>query len=371
MNHSEPEVFNPDVGHKEIQARILQYIRTNRLPHAFLFYGNEGVGKEAFAIELAKLLNCEKGPFMVCGTCSQCVKIGKLQHPDVQFIFPIPASSNVKPETIAGVLKDKAENPYLRTRFPGKNTFISIDTIRELKREARFKLYEGKKKVFIISEADQMRPEAANALLKLLEEPPENLMLILITSHLHRILPTIRSRCQLIYFPPLPGDVQLSIIRRYLPEPPENLALITRLSMGNLKLAFDFLRNDVVEKREKAVEFLRKTVRIERSQELMKLVEELTSGKDREAMHLHLFFLLVWFRDAVHLKNSPERTEQIINSDMRSNLEGFVRGYPGTNFPACVEAVETAIEELKDPRNLNPALILTNLAIKLNRLIRK
>ena len=364
-------VFHPELGHPDIQARILQSIRNNRLPHAFLFYGNEGTGKEAFAIELARLLNCEKGPFTVCGSCSQCVKIEKLQHPDVHFIFPTPTGSTIKPEAIAEVLKEKAENPYRQTRFPGKNTFIGIDTIRDLKREARFKLYEGKKKVFIISQAEAMRPEAANALLKLLEEPPDNLMLILITSHLHRILPTIRSRCQLIYFPPLPGDFQLRMIRRYLKQPPENLALITRLSMGNLKLAFDFVGEDVVERREMAVDFLRKVVKIEKTQELMKMVDALTSGKDRERLRLHLFFLLVWFRDAVRMKNCPEREEQIINHDLLNSLRGFVQGYPATDFPACVQAVETALQELDDPRNLNPALILTNLAIKLNRLIQK
>jgi DNA polymerase-3 subunit delta' len=260
----EKNIFNPEIGHFDIQERILSSIKNNRMPHAFLFYGKEGAGKEAFALEIAKLLNCEKGPYIICGKCSQCIKIGKLEHPDVKFIFPIPSSSNVKPEDIAEVLQEKAANPYRRISFGSKNTFISIDTIRELKYEAKFKLYEGKKKIFIISEADEMRPEAANALLKILEEPPDNLMLILISSRIHRILLTIRSRSQLVHFPALKGDEILKIIRHYTPEPPEHLAMIIRLALGNIKLAFNFIENNVLEKRDQAIDFLRSVVVIEK-----------------------------------------------------------------------------------------------------------
>ncbi|MFZ0389436.1 MAG: DNA polymerase III subunit delta', partial [Calditrichia bacterium] len=155
--------FNPDIGHENIQEQVLRAITNDHLPHAYLFYGPEGTGKDAFAINLAKLLNCEKGPLYICGKCAACLKVSAMKHPDVQFIFPAPASSQVKAEDISEALAEKAQNPFRRLRFPGKNTFISIDTVRELKREAKFKLYEGKKKVFIISEADEMRPEAANA----------------------------------------------------------------------------------------------------------------------------------------------------------------------------------------------------------------
>jgi DNA polymerase-3 subunit delta' len=84
----------------------------------------------------------------------------------------MPGSSSFKPEDVGEAVQEKSRNPYKRVSFPGKSVFISIDSIRELKYDAKFKLYEGKKKVFIITDADKMRPEAANALLKLLEEPP-------------------------------------------------------------------------------------------------------------------------------------------------------------------------------------------------------
>ncbi|MBN2366366.1 MAG: DNA polymerase III subunit [Calditrichaeota bacterium] len=362
--------FKPELGHPDIQQRILKSIKNQRFPHAYLFYGKEGTGKEAFAIEIAKLLNCEKGPLFICDSCAQCIKIGKLEHPDIKFIFPTPSEKQVKPEDIADVLKDKAQNPYKRTAFPGKNTFISINTIRELKYEAKFKLYEGKKKVFIISEADEMRPEASNALLKILEEPPANLMLILITSRIHRILPTIRSRSQLIHFPRLEGDEILRIIRRYSEEQPANLSRVIRLALGNIKLAFDFIEEEVLEKRNQAVEFLRRAVMIEKSHELMNHIQMLTSLKDRRHMVLVLFFLLTWFQDTFHVKIQPDELPDLINSDLESNIRAFVEAYPKANYQNLVAATQSAISALEDARNLNPTLIFSDLSIKLNRNIK-
>ncbi len=363
--------FNEEIEHFEIQTRILSYIEKNRLPHALLFYGKEGTGKDAFAIELAKLLNCEKGPLYVCQKCPACIKIGKLEHPDIKFIMPIPSQTNIKPEEFGEILQSKANNPYRRITFPGKNTFISIDAIRDLKYEAKFKLYEGKKKIFIISEADAMRPEAANALLKILEEPPHNLLLILTTAKIHRILPTIRSRSQLIHFPPLKGDAILKIIRKYSQNIPDNLAKIIQLSLGNIKLAFDFIEHDIIEQRDQAINLLRKIVLIEKSHELSTEIDNITTPRNRENMVLTLYFLLTWFHDTLHFKINPSDTNHLINSDLQSNIKGFVEGYPKANYHGMIDITHQAIQELEDNRNLNPSLIFTNLSIKLNQFIKQ
>lgn len=362
--------FNPDIGHFKIQERILNSIKNNRLPHALLFHGKEGTGKAAFAIEVAKLLNCEKGPLYVCQKCPQCIKIGKLEHPDLKFIFPAPSSAGTKPEEFAEALLTKAANPYQRVHFAGKNSFISIDAVRALKYDAKFKLYEGKKKVFIVEDADEMRPEAANALLKILEEPPLNLALVLTTSKLSRILPTIRSRSQLVYFPSLEGDEILRIIKKYSKDTPDHLARIIRLSMGNIKFAFDLIGEDIFQKRDQAIDFLRKTVIIEKTHELANQIAGFTASRDRRNMILILFFLLTWFHDALHYKINPRQTNSLINTDLEENLTGFVTGYPKANYHKLIETTQKAIEELEDARNLNPTLIFTNLSIKLNRMIK-
>ncbi len=361
--------FSPLNIHPEIQHRLFTQWQQQRLPHALLFYGPAGVGKEALALELAKLLNCLSPQQGICNSCSACRKIQHLEHPDVHLIFPTPAERNVKPEELQQALQQKAANPFAEITFGTRNTFIGIDTIRDLKREASFKRFEGKHKVYIITHADQMRPEAANALLKLLEEPPENLMLILITESIHKILPTIKSRCQLVRFAPLPETTIHELARQYIPEITEaQLPILARLAGGNLKRMRELSANDVKTLRDEMVELLRRIVRINRGQELLTLLERDTQKRDKEKIMLTLWLMLLWFQDVLYLRSG--HTERIRNLDAQETLEKFSNFLPHIDIPAIVILIETAIQELQDPRNLNPLLILVNLAIKLHSLLK-
>jgi DNA polymerase-3 subunit delta' len=362
-------IFAPGAGHFDIQEKILTSLKQDRLPHAYLFYGPQGSGKEALAIKLAQLLNCERDEFQICNACGQCSKIAAFQHPDVKFVFPTPAESNITDKELMEALQEKAQNPYQRIDFSGKNLFIGIDTIRELKLEARFKLYEGKKKIYIISEADSMRTEAANAILKLLEEPPANLMLILTTSNIYKILPTIKSRCQLMRFRPMAEDQIREIMQQYHPNiNSDRLRLIIRLSGHNIKSAFDFLDMDVIAMRETALEFLRKLTLIHRSQELMQIIEPFGRKGSRTEARLVLWFLLLWFQDALHLKNN--NGNELLNYDLKDRIEKFIDYAPNVDIQKIVWEIESSIKDLDDVRNFNPVLILTNLAIKLNQRIK-
>jgi DNA polymerase-3 subunit delta' len=289
----------------------------------------------------------------------------------VHFIFPTPSETNFKNEEYLELLQEKAANPYLRIGFPEKNTYIGIDKIRELKREAGFKTYEGKRKVYIFSDADQLRPEAANAMLKLLEEPPANLLLILITSNMNKILPTIKSRCQLIRFPRLSEEQIREIIKNFRPEINENqLRLIIHLADYNLKQIFEFLDVDVEGIRELALEYLRKLSLIHRSQELMAIIENMNGQRGRREARQLLWFLLLWFRDILHYKNGIIESNRLTNFDMVDKLGAFISYAPNVDVQKIVWDIENAIQDLNDIRNFNPVLILTTLAFKLNRKIR-
>jgi DNA polymerase-3 subunit delta' len=365
-------VFLPEIGHPEVQDQILSGLRQNRLPHGYLFHGPEGCGKEAFAIGLAQLLNAEKDNGEIDQNTSQYLKIARLQHPDIKFIFPTPAKTNVKEDEILEALREKAQNPYRQVNFPGKNTFIGIDTIRELKKEAGFKLYEGRKKVFIISEADQMRIEAANALLKLLEEPPQNLVLILITAKIYKILPTIKSRCQLVRFRMLSEEEIKTIVRRYhKPVDESQLPLQIRLSGFNVKRTLEFLEKDILKIREQAIDFLRKVVLIHKTQELAEIIEPLAAQKNREDARLLLWLLLLWFQDILHLQKTSSGGKDLNNFDKEDTLRKFIAYTPNADIPGIAWEIEAAIQDLNDVRNFNPLLILATLAIKLNHQIRK
>jgi DNA polymerase-3 subunit delta' len=167
--------FESFVGNPKILERLRRKLREGRFPHGLIFSGPEGVGKRTCALKIAKALNCTKAlPGDFCDECSSCRKINSGVHPDVMSVS----------------VEDEA-------------TQIKIAQIRRLLDVLDFQPLEGRNKVFIIDPADLLNAEAANALLKGLEEPPENTFFILITVNVHELLLTIRSRCQVYNFIPL------------------------------------------------------------------------------------------------------------------------------------------------------------------------
>lgn len=365
-------IFAPDIGHHDLQEKLWAALQEGRLAHAYLFHGPEGCGKELFALHLAALLNSPSGNGEPDLTSPQAAKVLALQHPDVQLVFPTPAKSNLKDDELREVYQERARNPFRRQLFPGKNTFIGIDTIRDLKKESAFKLYEGKRKVFIISEAETMRVEAANALLKLLEEPPANLVLILATANIHRLLPTIKSRCQMLRFERLPEATIRKLVGRYMPgADADSLEQIIRLAGRNMCQINDFLETDVLPLRDKAIEFLRKVVMIHRTQELLAVIEPIGAARNRSEAKLLLRFLLHWFQDFLYLQKIPDCENRLYNRDQIETLKKFIAYTPNADIAALSKEIEDALQQLNDPRNFNPLLILTTLAIKLNLSLRR
>ena len=157
------------IGHHQILKQLYHAIASDRVAGAYLFVGVANVGKETVALNFAKSINCRTSDEGACGTCLSCRKADDGNHPDLQIIRPSGA-------------------------------WIKIDQIRELQKRIIYRPLEGVRKVYILAEAERMNLEAANCLLKTLEEPPADSVLILLTTNLDALLPTIRSRCQIIPF---------------------------------------------------------------------------------------------------------------------------------------------------------------------------
>jgi DNA polymerase-3 subunit delta' len=353
------EFFDKYPVHEAIKQRITTSIDNDKLAHALLFYGPEGSGKEAFALELARYLNCDSTLNRPCYQCPSCGKITQLKHPDIKFLFP--TSSKWKDEDIRTRLKKKADNPFARIDLPG-HTVIQIERIRELKEEAKFASFEAKNKVFIISDAEKMSREGANSFLKLLEEPPEGLIIILITSSRHLLLDTIRSRCQQIYFPPLSPEDAARVVHLYH-ENVDNLRQITHIAQGNLKQIFDLMDLDLAAKRKHLIEYLRAAA-AGKALDVLRVVDSLTMKRDKNFLKELLDLLILWFRDAVYLTAiGPETT--ITNLDYETELKKFSENYAKSDFNKIVQFIEEA--QLNLQRNVFNPLLLTNLAFRINR----
>ncbi|MBT5028140.1 MAG: DNA polymerase III subunit delta' [Nitrospinaceae bacterium] len=192
--------FNSVLGQSQPKKILHNALQNNSVAHAYLFYGQESVGKKKLAIALAKTLNCKgSDPLEACGECDSCLKIERRVHPDFFFIEP------------------EKSTPTAR------EAVIKIDAIRELQKKLGFLPYEGKKKVVVVDSAELMNPQAANSFLKTLEEPPSATVLILVSSNPNRLLPTLLSRCQGIQFHRLSPTHIREIIQSQYAEAGESL----------------------------------------------------------------------------------------------------------------------------------------------------
>jgi DNA polymerase-3 subunit delta' len=184
---------------------------SGRLSHAYLFHGPDGVGKETTALELAAALNCEQGGASGCGECPACRMARGLSHPDIHLVFPAPR--DLKPEAAAAITADQVKAGFRDPDFGRKVAIISVETVlSEVVAKSGLRPYVGPWKAFVVADADRMTTEAANTLLKTLEEPPERTVIVLTTSRPSALPATIVSRCQRIPFKRLPPAVVEEIL---------------------------------------------------------------------------------------------------------------------------------------------------------------
>lgn len=355
------EYFNRIVVQDRVKSLFANSIKNGRLAHAYLFYGEEGRGKEAFALHLARALNCTSTDERPCGECANCQRITHFNHPNIKFIFPAP--KNIKYDQVKQIIQTKAKNPYAALPLTG-NKNISIDAIRELKEEAKFAAFEGGYRVVIISGAEYFSREAANSFLKLLEEPPDKFLIILITEALHLMLDTIRSRCQPVYFPEFKDEQIEQIVRQYEPVKDDLLSLI-HMANSNVKRVFQMLHEDYSEQKQWILEFIR-AVAVENYFHINELLEKIQTRGGQQT-HLELLHLLNgWFNDILHLQQD-ENYARLINIDLKESLFKFSKSYPQIKLSEIIESIEKAIRAIEG--NAHPMMTWFNLAIFIHGLL--
>lgn len=350
--------------HNEITSRLEAGILNDRLAHAYLFYGREGSGKEALAIEIAKALNCKNTDSRPCNECASCQKIQKLNHPDVKFIFPLAGKFKEDNKEIRKRLDIKSSNPYLRIE-QNPNSEILVDHIRQLKNESIYPPYEGQKKVYIIADAERMNRESANSFLKLLEEPPQYLHIILITSNKNLLLDTIKSRCQAMYFKTLSDEQVKEMAARYI-QTDRDIDAVVRYAQGNLKLFFETVDSDFKQKQELSLDFLRAIMKND-PLFLSDNIDNMYRGRDKNFLMETLNLLILWFQDALRLSSGDRNAGA--GSTYSSEVENFVKYYPGTDCGAVINLLEEARQQITG--NMYVPIVMSVLALKIERNLKK
>jgi DNA polymerase-3 subunit delta' len=361
------------------QERAVQALRAavagERVAHAYLFHGPEGTGKRAAAIALGQALLCERrrpGEGGGCGECGACRRVERLAHPDLHVLFPRP--KDAEPAEIAARLGLLAENPYTavdyrrRASLDGKRAtnrqaIYSLALVdREVRRALALHPVEGRATVAVITDAEAMRDEAANAFLKLLEEPRPHVTLVLTAERPDQLLPTVLSRCQRLRFDPLlPEEIEEALVEREGVERPR-AALAARLADGSYTRARTVLEGeDLQELRDRALDLARRAFTL-RPSEMPALIEA-TAGLGREPLKGLLSQLHSWIRD-LNLARTLGSDAPLVNVDQAESIRRFLERAPAARLDRMAIFVEEASELLE--RNAHSALLLSTLAHALN-----
>ncbi|MBU2948276.1 ATP-binding protein [Zobellia uliginosa] len=379
-------LFNHILGLSHIKSHLAGSADAGRVPHAQLFVGPEGSGTLPMAIAYAQYIICGNRDGENNGANQSCnLKFDSLAHPDMHFAFPVSNSDKVKSHAVSNHYMEEwrkfvKEQPYGNLfdwyRLIGiekKQGQIGVDEAQDIVRKLVLKSYEGGYKVMLIWMAEKMNTAAANKLLKLIEEPPNKTVFLLITEDEGQIIQTIRSRCQVLHFPPLAEEAMANALVEKGALREEALR-IAHEANGNFNKALDLLNEDsedlIFEKW--FVQWVRSAFKAKGNKsaisDLIMWSEEVAkTGRETQKKFLH--YCVTVMRQAMLINfNAKDLAFMRIHTDGFS-LDKFAPFIHENNILTIVKELEDAIYHIE--RNGNSKIILTDLSIKLTRLLHK
>lgn len=317
--------FEDITGNLRVKRILSRALKKGRIPNSLLFSGPEGVGKKDTALVVAKALNCEKMEDDACEECASCKAINQGNFPDVITIFP---EANV----------------------------IKIDQIRLVKKIAYLKPMIGKKRVFIVVEAESMTEEAANSLLKILEEPPFFSHITLITNNQYLILPTIKSRCQILSFSPVSREEMGKILIEKGYEN-EKAKLIPFLVHGNLEDALSLEWEEIKEKREQAWELFLSLLKKKEVSGFLRDYAFSRKGLIKEELEEIVEFFSSFCRDLILIKEDGD-FDCLLNPDYQKQMQEEAKFLSLDRLMECLNHLDFFYSGLR--KNLNVNLLVSS-----------
>jgi DNA polymerase-3 subunit delta' len=379
--------FSEILGQEHIKSHLTKSADLGRIPHAQLFVGPEGSGTLPMAIAYAQYILCSNANSENGGQNESCnIKFDKLSHPDLHFVYPTVATEDVKtkPKSIDFIGDWRnfvSHNPYgslfdwyTVLGVNNKQGEIRVDDAQEILKSLALKSYEGGYKIMIVWMADKMNIAASNKLLKLLEEPPEKTIFILISEQEEDIIQTIRSRCQVLHFGGLPERSIAEALVAYKKIEPQQAAIIAHQAQGNYNKALHLAQNDEDEYPfdEWFVTWVRAAFKAKGNaaaiQDLIQWSEQV-AGLGRETQKKFLEFCIEMFRQALLLNYESPSLVYLEPKVEKFQLANFAPFVNGNNIHDIFKELSDAMYHIE--RNGNAKIILTDLSIKLTRLIHK
>ena len=358
-------IYNNLILNSKIWNQLEVMVKNNTLPHAFIFHGPEGSGKEAHAIELAMLLNAQ-----------QDIKNINFQNPNINLIIPLPREKaiNKKADSLKAISdksldlliemkKQKMKNPYNKIKFE-KATSILINSIRDIKKNIHTPINnESDYIVHLIFEAEKLcapKTEPGNALLKILEEPPKKNIFILVTSEKNKLIDTIQSRCCEFYFPQLSKNDIIQYLNKYGNCETQEIDLIIKLSNNNMTNILEMIELDgqIQILKNDAINFIKNLIKDQGWEKNVKKIESLMKTK-REMFKVFIRLVIFILNDLEKIKNKNRDCVILTNITSTKDL----------NYIDAINIIEQYYTELN--KNLNPSIGLFSMAVEMKKTMYK
>lgn len=380
-------LFREIPGHPEIKEQLIRTVKEQRVSHAQLFLGPEGSGKLMLAIAYAQFINCRNKDFGdgslpgdSCGTCPSCIKYQKLAHPDLHFIYPVATNKDVKSKPVSRNFAGKWRETLLDHDFllhlndwyealgiEKKQGYINAEECSEILRTLSYTSYESEYKVMILWMAEKLYHSAAPKILKILEEPPEKTLFILISENQDQIINTILSRTQIVKIPRFDDETVKQVLQTQYGAEPAEAARVSVLATGNLLKAKNILKNVGVfaEMQDHFISWMRLSYS-QQMKDLISFVQEI-SVLSREKQKRFLAYASGMLRNAFLVSNgNPEIART--NENEREFLSRFSDFVHQGNIHEIIDLLDKAHYHIE--RNANPNLTFMDVSLRLHDLLR-
>ncbi len=378
-------LFSEVLGLPHLKNHLTTTADKGRIPHAQLFVGSSGSGTLPMAIAYGQYILCRNSGGENNSGIEACnIKMDKLSHPDLHFAFPVAANDKIKKNPVSNNFLEEwrkfVENEpygslfdwYQRLGIENKQGQIGVNEAQDIVKSLSLKSYEGGYKVMIIWMAEKMNTACANKLLKLIEEPPKDTLFLLVTEEEENIIQTIRSRCQTLHFPPLNETVIAEGLMKKEACEEKTALTIAHRANGNYSTALNILKHNAGDEQfeEWFVTWVRSAFKAKGNKSaILDLISwsETIAATGRETQKKFLLFCLDFFRQAL-LQNYKAESLVFMQPQVKGfSLDKFSPFVSGNNILGITKELEDAVYHIE--RNGNAKIILTDLSIKLTRLL--